>query len=155
MRLTPPDVRTDVYRCQALLAALAALYAASFTSLLLQGPSLFGSGGLVPVEAYLKVQAEQLIGSADYTRESLLLEAGWAGILLAAQPGGASGGAGAPPALLLLRWQLFKACVLDGTAKLRVACAAAGDLGECFLRVAATAAVQGAPNCSPRRCSAR
>jgi hypothetical protein len=83
---------------------------------------------------------------AQSARESLLLEAGWAGILLAAQPGGASSGAGAPPALLLLRWQLFKACVLDGTAKLRVACAAAGDLGECFLRVAATAAVQGAPN---------
>lgn len=53
---------------QALVAALAALYAATFTSLLLQGPSLFGNGGLVPVAAHLKVSAEQLIGSPDYGR---------------------------------------------------------------------------------------
>jgi hypothetical protein len=73
-------------------------------------------------------------------RESLLLEAGWAGIWLAAQPGD---GAGAPPALLLLRWQLFKACVLDGTSKLRVACGQADGLAECFKRVAASAPAPG------------
>ena len=73
-------------------------------------------------------------------RESLLLEAGWAGIWLAAQPGD---GAGAPPALLLLRWQLFKACVLDGTAKLRFACPEVDGLAQCFLEVAASAPAPG------------
>lgn len=53
---------------QALVAALAALYAASFASVVLQGPSLFGSGGLVPIEAHLKQLAEESVGDPDYTR---------------------------------------------------------------------------------------
>lgn len=75
--------------------------------------------------------------------EALLLEAGWAAAWLAAAPGGPA--APAPPALLLLRWQLFKALLLDATAKLRAACAggAAGALAACFLRVAAGAAAPG------------
>lgn len=73
-------------------------------------------------------------------REALLLEAGWAGIWLAAQPGD---GAGAPPALLLLRWQLFKACALDASAKLRIACPEEDSLADCFLQVASGAVVPG------------
>ncbi len=72
-------------------------------------------------------------------RESLLLEAGWAAIWLAAHPVGTT----APPALLLLRWQLFKASVLAGTAKLRLACGGAGGLADCFGRVVAAAAAPG------------
>jgi hypothetical protein len=78
--------------------------------------------------------------AARRPREALLLEAGWAAIWLAAHKSGAT----APPALLLLRWQLFKACVLDATAKLRIACAGAEALGACAARLAGAAAAPGA-----------
>jgi hypothetical protein len=47
---------------------LGALYAAAFTTLLLQGPALLGSGGVSPAASHLALVAEQLTGSADYSR---------------------------------------------------------------------------------------
>ena len=70
--LRPAMLRTLPYppppNAQVLLAALAGLYAATFTTLLLQGPSLLGAGGVDPAGAHLKLTAEQLTGSADYSR---------------------------------------------------------------------------------------
>lgn len=60
----PPSPRAP----QVLLAALAALYASTFTALLLQGHSLLAAGGVDPVAAHLRVAAEQLTGSPDYAR---------------------------------------------------------------------------------------
>ena len=53
---------------KALLAALAALYVAAFTSLLLNGPGLLGAGGAAPAEGYLALSAEQLAGSGGRLR---------------------------------------------------------------------------------------
>jgi len=57
----PPSTQQQI-----LLAALAALYAVAFTSLLVQTPSLIGSDGVAPALSHLRLTAEQLIDSADY-----------------------------------------------------------------------------------------
>lgn len=67
-RCAAPGPSPALATSQALLAVLAALYAAAFASLLLHGPALIGAGGVSPAEAHLKVAAEQLTGSPDYRR---------------------------------------------------------------------------------------
>lgn len=69
LRCTAPTLNTaPTPALQVLLAALAALYAVAFTSLLLAGPGLLGPGGAAPAEAYLRLSAEQLLGTPNYAR---------------------------------------------------------------------------------------
>jgi hypothetical protein len=51
---------------QLVAAGIGLLHLACFTGLLLEGQALFGSDGIQPVRAYMRLLADDLLGHSDY-----------------------------------------------------------------------------------------
>ncbi|KAI6079938.1 Lipase maturation factor 2 [Aix galericulata] len=120
----PPRRPRDLF-----LAGLAAAYLAAFVSLYLQLPGLYGRDGILPVRRALRPGGRglrALLGAEPTLLDSLLLEAGFLGVLVAPlrlfRWRSAAWRAHDGVTFWLVRWLLFRLMFASGVVKLTSRC---------------------------------